>query len=152
MMGLGSEAHRRPRTRGMSGECRSVPDLRCMTVQSPNQPNKPRRSPCNVPTRSQMDFDSRVCYRFWPEGDTIWGISVQFPWRSESDTIATNLDVTWGMSVKCGFGWSSLPRMRRIRPQLGRHGRLAHPGLGEFDRRAVHGFSAPIIQLLSGPD
>jgi hypothetical protein len=49
-------------------------DLRHRTVQLPNQPNKPRRSPCNAPTRSQMDFDSRVCYRFRPERDAIWGI------------------------------------------------------------------------------
>ena len=73
-------------------------DLRCMTVQSPNQPNKPRRSPCNVPTRSQMDFDSRDCYRFRPEGDAIRGISVKSPSTAESATVFGQWEAVSGKS------------------------------------------------------
>ncbi len=82
-----------PDTRGMSRECRGVPTLHeiggAPAVQPPNWPNQPRRSPRNVPTRTRMDFDSRVCCRFRPEGDAIWGISVPvllmallFPWEN----------------------------------------------------------------------
>ena len=46
-------------------------------VHPPNRPNKPRRSPYNVPTERQVDFDSRVRYHYRPEGGAIREISAK---------------------------------------------------------------------------
>ena len=79
MTGHGSEASRRPDTRGISRERQSAPPLHEMygapTGQPPYCLKKPRRSPCDVPTKRQMDFDSRVYYHFRSVGGAVWEIS-----------------------------------------------------------------------------
>ena len=50
---------------GHMSNCAPIPrELNFSDHSSPNQPNKPRRSPCNLLTSSQMDSLSRSCYRF----------------------------------------------------------------------------------------
>ncbi len=49
-------------------ECRSAPSEHetygAPAVQSPNRPNKLRRSPCNVSIKTRVALDSRLCYIF----------------------------------------------------------------------------------------
>ena len=46
-------------------------------VQSPNRPNKSRKSPCNVQNKTVLTLYNRMCYRFRLAEGAIWEISVQ---------------------------------------------------------------------------
>ncbi len=59
----------------MPRERRSAPPqheiITAPTVQSPNQPQKTRRSLCNVPIKAGVALDRQTCYHFRQVGGVI---------------------------------------------------------------------------------
>ncbi len=79
MTGLGSDAHRRPRARGMSGECRRAPPRHKIYGAGPfyRQISPTNPGDCHAMSRPEAKWTSTAgsATRFRPEGDAIWGIS-----------------------------------------------------------------------------